>query len=86
MQTSPPTESDAARTHVDARHRHLQRILENYGVLTRRTLYELAGAEHWPPSFDTVLRRAICSGRVRPPGTDLLESNRPRSTDRSTSR
>jgi hypothetical protein len=73
---SPPPTSEAVRTHVDARHRHLQRILESHGVLTRSALCDLAGAQHWHTPFSVVVTRAIRSGRLRPLGEELLQSTR----------
>jgi hypothetical protein len=74
MQAEPRTATDAVRSHLDARQRHLQRILDSYGILTRSNLRELAGADHWKTPFDLVVNRAIRAKRIRPLGADLLES------------
>ncbi len=56
---------DAARSHTVARQRKLRNTLLSYGVLTRGSLRELTGANHWDVVFDLVLLRAIAAGRVR---------------------
>ncbi len=56
---------DAAPSHTVARQRKLRTTLLSYGVLTRGSLRELTGADHWEVVFDLVLLRAIAAGRVR---------------------
>jgi hypothetical protein len=48
-----------------ARQRCLRRTLERDGILDRRWLYTMSGAEHWNVPFECALERAIASGRVR---------------------
>jgi hypothetical protein len=66
-----------ARSTTVARQRRLQHVLEHYGVLTRDSLRELAGASHWQVPFDVVLRRATRAGRVRRLSDDLFEPGPP---------
>jgi hypothetical protein len=63
-----------ARSHVEARHRMLQRVLESYGVLTYERLRELSHADCWETAFSVVLERAVRSGRVRRLSNDLYEA------------
>jgi hypothetical protein len=61
-------------SYVLARQRRLQTTLDRYGVLTRSGLCDLAGADNWRVPYDTALRRAVQSGRVRQIGPDLYEA------------
>jgi hypothetical protein len=63
----------SSRSAAVARQRRLQHVLQHYGVLTRDSLRELAGAARWQVPFDVVLRRAMRSGRVRRLSEDLFE-------------
>jgi hypothetical protein len=63
-----------ATSHATARQRKLQRLLRSYGVLTHDDLRELAHAGAWQVPFETVLRNAIASGRVRQLSDDLYEA------------
>ena len=54
-----------ARSYTVARQRRLRTVLLGYGILTRRSLYELSRAEHWHVAFDVALARAVRAGRVR---------------------
>ena len=60
-----------ARSCASARQQHLQRVLERYGILTRSSLTELAGAESWRTPLSVVLDAAVRSGRVRRLSRDL---------------
>ncbi|HET8755033.1 MAG TPA: hypothetical protein VFM58_03440 [Solirubrobacteraceae bacterium] len=75
-----------ARSHAIARQRKLRRILESYGVLTHDALQALARGRSWRVPFETVLERAVASGRVvRLPG-GFYEAGRRRDDDESTPR
>jgi len=63
-----------AHSHLEARHRRLQRLLQSYGVLTYDGLRTLADADCWETPFTVVLDRAIESGRVRRLSDDLFEA------------
>jgi hypothetical protein len=63
-----------ARSHTVARQRRLRRTLETYGVLTHDGLRDLVGARCWSTPFETVLSRAVRSGRVRRLGDDFYEA------------
>jgi hypothetical protein len=60
-----------ARSYASARQRHLQRILESYGILTRESLRELSGADGWRTPFSVVLHRAVRNGLIRRLSKDL---------------
>lgn len=68
---------ETAHSYADARQRRLEHVLRHYGVLTRDSLRELAGAERWDVPFDLVLVRATRSGVVRALGADLFEPGEP---------
>ena len=63
-----------SRSHLEARHRTLERLLESYGVLTYDSLRELSHADRWETPLSTVLDRAIAAGRVRRLSGDLYEA------------
>jgi fatty acid desaturase len=63
-----------AHSHVKARHRTLQRVLESYGVLTYDSLRELAHTDRWETPFSVVLERAIETGHVWRLSGDLYEA------------
>jgi hypothetical protein len=74
-------EGAAPGGYTQARVQRIERILDSYGVLTRRRLYILAGAKRWESdeSFRHVCDVAVRQGRAKPLGSLLLESTRMRS-------
>jgi hypothetical protein len=67
---------DMPRSYHEARIRRIEHVLDSYGVLTRRWLYVLSGANKWESeeSFRHVIDEAVREGRVRPLGGSLFES------------
>lgn len=74
-----PAPSGAPRTYTDARAQRIERLVNAYGVLTRRRLYVLCGASRWhsDESFRHVVDVAIRQGRIKALGDQLVESTRP---------
>jgi hypothetical protein len=64
---------------VEVRHeveiRRMERVLRQYGCLTRDSLFELCGASHWPvlDAFHRALAQAVAEGRIRALSDELVE-------------
>ena len=75
MNVQSARQHEGPDAYTGARRTTLLRILRSHGVLTRSSLAELAGAEHWSVDFNVVLSRAVDSGQIRALTDELFEAS-----------